>query len=196
MPGTPSILFSRPPRRPIRSHRHQTNSFSFDSSERSSAAYEQERVSSSSSNGSATLPVAEFSLHDELRGSSLQSSRNPSGVSTASQVYHDGYRSERIDVSQSTTNSARDFIFSSPQLPGALPHPFSSVNRVVSGPFLLNEDGHIENPTASPIRSNSLTPVRNAGWSRASSPATDRRGEPNSSPPVRTDWKYCEKYCC
>ncbi|EKD14650.1 hypothetical protein MBM_07371 [Drepanopeziza brunnea f. sp. 'multigermtubi' MB_m1] len=87
---TPSILFSQPPRRPprpggptssTRTLRHQTNSFSFDSSERSSAAYEQERVVSSSSNGIAR-GSAEVNLHDDLRGSSLQSSRNPSAESS------------------------------------------------------------------------------------------------------------------
>jgi len=59
---SPGILFSRPARR-RRSYRHQTNSFSFDDSERSSAAYEQDRVSSTSTTASRSNNL---NLHDEL----------------------------------------------------------------------------------------------------------------------------------
>ena len=100
---TPGIIFSQPPRRPA-TFRHQTNSFSFDSSERSSTAYEQDRLSSSSTTNTALRPSHGLRLHDELRGSSLTSSR---------------------------VSSAGPFSFSSPQLP--LPAPFSAGSRRVSG---------------------------------------------------------------
>jgi hypothetical protein len=73
--NTPGIIFAQPARRmrrrSPRTFRHQTNSFSFDSSERSSAAYEQERVSSASTNDTTPRPSDDLSLHEELRGSSL-----------------------------------------------------------------------------------------------------------------------------
>jgi len=70
---SPGILFSQSARR-ARRFRHQTNSFSFDESERSNAVYEQDRVSSSSTTGSRPLPSSDVSLHEELQGSSLDDS--------------------------------------------------------------------------------------------------------------------------
>lgn len=99
---TPGIIFSQPPRRPA-TFRHQTNSFSFDSSERSSAAYEQDRISSISTTDTTPRPSQSLRLHDELHGSSLNSSRVSSAGATT---------------------------FSSPQLP--LPAPFSTRSRRVS----------------------------------------------------------------
>ena len=99
---TPGLMFSQPARRPA-TFRHQTNSFSFDSSERSSTAYEQDRISSLSTTDTTPRPIHDLRLHDELRGSSLASSK---------------------------TSSIGGFIFSSPELP--LPPPFSTRSRRVS----------------------------------------------------------------
>ncbi|KAB8294174.1 hypothetical protein EYC80_009614 [Monilinia laxa] len=78
-PGSSSRL--RSTRQP-RTLRHQTNSFSFDDSERSSVAYEQERALSSSTTDSRPRPSESLNLRQELRGSSLQSSRIPSLASS------------------------------------------------------------------------------------------------------------------
>ncbi|KAI9645181.1 hypothetical protein NHQ30_005915 [Ciborinia camelliae] len=91
--NTPGYMFAQPARRPgpspnshstrqPRSLRHQTNSFSFDDSERSSVAYEQERALSSSTTDSRPRPSESLNLHQELRGSSLESSRIPSFASS------------------------------------------------------------------------------------------------------------------
>ncbi|KAI9056088.1 hypothetical protein LZ554_001017 [Drepanopeziza brunnea f. sp. 'monogermtubi'] len=195
---TPSILFSQPPRRPpraggptssTRTLRHQTNSFSFDSSERSSAAYEQERVVSSSSNGLAR-GSAEVNLHDDLRGSSLQSSRNPSAESSGfpgSREIPDEHESTAL--SGDAGDGRNTFLFSSPRLP--LPPPFSTVSRSVSRaeslPSSPNHDPMIGDLPASPIRSSSTTPVRVGSGQRNHSPPSGRTREqaegPDSSPP-------------
>ncbi|KAG0651467.1 hypothetical protein D0Z07_1919 [Hyphodiscus hymeniophilus] len=99
---TPGLMFSQPARRPA-TFRHQTNSFSFDASERSSAAYEQDRISSWSTTDTTPRPSPGLRLHDELRASSLISSE---------------------------VSSTGAFIFSSPELP--LPPPFSTTSRRVS----------------------------------------------------------------
>ncbi|RAL67226.1 hypothetical protein DID88_008001 [Monilinia fructigena] len=91
--NTPSYLPTEPDQRPgsssrlhstrqPRTLRHQTNSFSFDDSERSSVAYEQERALSSSTTDSRPRPSESLNLRQELRGSSLQSSRIPSLASS------------------------------------------------------------------------------------------------------------------
>jgi hypothetical protein len=182
--NTPGIIFAQPPRRPPRRsprhHRHQTNSFSFDSSEKSSAAYEQQRVSSTSTNGSIPRPSDNIVLHDELHGSSWQSSRNPSGISDVSRAQNTGGEDSNDDAAKDNVDKSKEFIFSSPQLP--LPHPFLSTSRSPS-PELS------QSPAASPVRSDSLTPAnifRGRALSRGSSPAMEQRSELNSSPPVST----------
>lgn len=180
--NTPGIIFAQPPRRPPRRsprhHRHQTNSFSFDSSERSSAAYEQQRVSSVSTNNSIPRPSDNTSLRDELRGSSLQSSRNPSGMSHVSQTRNDEGEALSQDILVPSVERIKDFIFSSPQLP--LQHPFSSVSRSSS-------PDSPDSPGASPTSSDSSTAAGNVRQRRASVSAStgiDQRSELNSSPPV------------
>ncbi|KAA8565907.1 hypothetical protein EYC84_009718 [Monilinia fructicola] len=61
---------------------HNAPVFSFDDSERSSVAYEQERALSSSTTDSRPRPSESLNLRQELRGSSLQSSRIPSFASS------------------------------------------------------------------------------------------------------------------
>ncbi|PBP17904.1 hypothetical protein BUE80_DR011254 [Diplocarpon rosae] len=166
--NTPGIIFSQPARRPPRSgvsstrtFRHQTNSFSFDSSERSSAAYEQERTVSSSTEG-RSRGSDNVNLYEDLRGSSLQSSRNPSADSTDLTEIHkqlDDEDDPRPIIQEHEEYGRTHFTFSSPQL--SLPPPFSTVARSVSRAESLPSSptrDHMLNPLTSPIRSSSTTP--------------------------------------
>ncbi|KAI6708055.1 hypothetical protein JHW43_009423 [Diplocarpon mali] len=192
--NTPGIIFSQPPRRPPRSgasstraFRHQTNSFSFDSSERSSAAYEQERTVSSSTEG-RSRGSDNVNLYEDLRGSSLQGSRNPSADSTdlvEIRKKSDGESDPGPVNSEHEEYGRTQFIFSSPQL--SLPPPFSAVSRSVSRAESLPSSpsrDHSLNPLLSPIRSSSTTPVQavERGYS-VHAPTTAELFE--SSPPVR-----------
>jgi hypothetical protein len=193
--NTPGIMFAQPARRmrrpPPRTFRHQTNSFSFDSSERASAAYEQERVASTSTTGSTPRPSGDLSLHEELRGSSLQSSRVTSRTSHAlPEPWVEELSTIRIrDESAEAASNLKDFLFSSPQL--SLPPPFSAVSRSVSGVDTLPGVEYTpQNPETSPIRSSSNTPVRSGVEGRHPTPNSSPSGlehvsEIDSSPPVR-----------
>ncbi|KAG4440403.1 hypothetical protein IFR05_004096 [Cadophora sp. M221] len=194
--NTPGIIFSQPARRPprittrtsTRTFRHQTNSFSFDSSERSSAAYEQERAVSSSTDGRARS-ATNTNLHEDLRGSSLQSSRVGSAASYrvpgTPEAVGEG-ESVIIDVDEEEENSNRIVEYSSPRL--SLPPPFSTVVRRVSRanslPYPPARGYTAVNPPTSPI-SPSISPVRNMvesrQTSRHSSPAVEH--EPLESSP-------------
>lgn len=137
--NSPGIIFSVPPRRPPRvspRYRHQTNSFSFDESERSSLAYEQQRTYSGSMDESTPRPEDSLSLHDELHGSSLGSLLTGTvredvltlpeehEVTSAQHMIRSSMKAARIlgthEASPSITPSGsrrdRDFIFSSPRL--------------------------------------------------------------------------------
>jgi hypothetical protein len=193
--NTPGIMFAQPARRmrrpPPRTFRHQTNSFSFDSSERASAAYEQERVASNSTNNSTARPSRDLNLHEELRGSSLQSSRVTSGMShfLSEPSMEDLSIVRRRDESERAASALGDFLFSSPRL--SLPPPFSTVSRSVSG---VNRMPGFEclpqNSGNSPIRSSSHTPVKSGIEGRCPTPNSRASefadiGEVHSSPPVR-----------
>ncbi|KAH8601370.1 hypothetical protein B0O99DRAFT_589419 [Bisporella sp. PMI_857] len=140
--NTPGIMFSRPPRR---SHyfRHQTNSFSFDESERSGAAYEQDRASSTSTTGSRPRPPEDLNLHDELRRSTTHysaSDRSPSPAAEANQG------DEALDT------SSRFGDLTSPQLPP----PFSTASRGSSRAeslpaYSVSDSASIGNPRTSPM---------------------------------------------
>ncbi|PVH75526.1 hypothetical protein DL98DRAFT_575016 [Cadophora sp. DSE1049] len=196
--NTPGIIFAQPPRRPPRTNtrtstrnfRHQTNSFSFDSSERSSAAYEQERTVSNSTDGRARH-AGSINLHEDLRGSSLQSSRVGSAES-----YSDSGTSEAIgeddaaiiQVDEEDGDANQNGGFSSLEL--QLPPPFSTVSRSVSRANSLPSSPargiNTSNPPTSPI-SPSITPVRSVAEgrhpSRRSSPAAAEHEPLDSSPP-------------
>ncbi|CAG8961872.1 hypothetical protein HYFRA_00013672, partial [Hymenoscyphus fraxineus] len=193
--GTPGILFSEPPRRPSRhpgrsprTLRHQTNSFSFDESERSSVAYEQERTVSASTN--TTRPSDEISLREELRGSSLGSSRTA--------TYEDDNTTTTTQDAESATvpelSRHREFIFSSPGLSEiddeedeeeiesdeeetsshnlTLPPPFSSSARNSSNTGSLpGSSYHPPNPHTSPLRADSPTVPNIFGEERPQSPS-------------------------
>lgn len=163
--NTPGIIFSQPARRPPRhsatNFRHQNNSFSFDSSERASAAYEQ-RVSSSSTTESVSRPPDDLNLHEELQGRSLQESSSdsePGGLSSSEDSLLD-HSSPHQDEQDQSIRSPREFIFSSPQLP--LPPPFSAASRTSSGAGVLPSftSPAPPHPPTSPMRSSSSTPVK------------------------------------
>ncbi|KAM3069647.1 hypothetical protein ACMFMG_010366 [Clarireedia jacksonii] len=213
--NTPGIIFAQPARRQgahtrrqPRTLRHQTNSFSFEDSERSSVAYEQERVSSSSTTDSLPRPTESLNLHQELRGSSLQSSRQPS-ISTSShgmtgnesiagrplnqnecepEVDADQYSDEELSNPGSPTikqilASAKSSDGGSPQLP--LPPPFSTVCRSVSQagslPSSPRSGGHGTFPETSPIRSPSESLPRRAPNPATSSPISPQSRERNTT---------------
>ncbi|KAL2069736.1 hypothetical protein VTL71DRAFT_14415 [Oculimacula yallundae] len=188
--NTPGIIFSQPARRPprittritTRAFRHQTNSFSFDSSERSSAVYEQERTVSSSTDG-RTRNADHINLREDLRDSSLRSSRTGS-----SESYLNSRTPELVGEGESVILDADDkeededkewnSNVESSSTPFALPPPFSTVSRRVSRADSLPSSparGYIaNNPATSPI-SPSVTPnkslVGGGHSSRNSSPA-------------------------
>lgn len=203
--GTPGILFSEPARRPARrggrsprTLRHQTNSFSFDESERSSAAYEQERTTSGSTEQSTSRPSDEVSLHEELRGSSLGSSltapnRTGYDIATTTQEANFGPMPQRSRHSE--------FIFSSPALTQSddededkdeedeegddendddepsssiltLPPPFSSSPRNASNTGTLPRTVFsLQHPRTSPLRADSSTFVNTHSEERSPSPS-------------------------
>ena len=194
--NTPGIMFAQPARRmrrpPPRTFRHQTNSFSFDSSERASAAYDQERVASTSTNDSTARPSSDLNLHEELRGSSLQSSRVTSGMSHhLSQPSVEDLSTIRLrNESEKAASTLGDVLFSSPQL--SLPPPFSTISRSVSGADVLPSrvEYVLPNPATSPIKSSSQTPVKSGGEGRRPSLNPSPSGfagvgATGSSPPVR-----------
>lgn len=113
------ILFSYPARR-SRNFRHQTNSFSFDESERSSAAYDHHRESSISTTNSKPRPSSDINLHEELRGRRVQESA--SDVSSSPPVSITPSQNSIILVHRS-----RDIT------PLQLPPPFSTTSRNSSG---------------------------------------------------------------
>jgi hypothetical protein len=192
--NTPGIMFAQPARRMRRpappTFRHQTNSFSFDSSERASAAYEQERVASTSTTDATPWPSGDLSLDEELRGRSLTGSSVTSGGSHAlpEPPMEDVSVVQMRHESDEAAYQLKDFLFSSPQL--SFPPPFSAVSRNVSGVDILPGVEYIpQNPKTSPIRSGSNTPVRNEVEGRGPTPnsspsALGYSSEMDSSPPV------------
>ncbi|KAK2628019.1 hypothetical protein QTJ16_002665 [Diplocarpon rosae] len=125
------------------------------------AAYEQERTVSSSTEG-RSRGSDNVNLYEDLRGSSLQSSRNPSADSTDLTEIHkqlDDEDDPRPIIQEHEEYGRTHFTFSSPQL--SLPPPFSTVARSVSRAESLPSSptrDHMLNPLTSPIRSSSTTP--------------------------------------
>ena len=178
--SSPGIIFSVPPRRPPRHSprfRHQTNSFSFDESERSSAAYEQERVPSGSTSETTPRPEDDLNLDEELRESSIHNSLS---VRSAPVTNLQGELPDTV-TPRSSQRCRREFIFSSPrlterdeeednrnlggssqtpspQLP--LPAPFSAVRRVISNSETLPGGYLAPDPQASPIVIPSSSPTQ------------------------------------
>lgn len=125
--STQESFSRRTPRRPNRTFRHQTNSFSLDDSIRASAAYEQGRVSSASTAERIPSPEDHNNLREELRGTSLESERTSSNGATTVTVT--GALEERQNASQELEFKGGR-IFRSVDLP--LPPPFSTVPRNTS----------------------------------------------------------------
>ena len=163
--NSPGIIFAAPPRRPPRTSprfRQQTKSFSIDESERSSAAYEQQRSISGSMDDSTPMPTDALNLHEELRHSSLRSVVTAAlmiddALDTQGEVANDlrpnlMMPSDRDVIvpnarartaSQSTNRRNRNFIFSSPRFPeseegdvhDSYPETNSSPNLPLPPPF-------------------------------------------------------------
>ncbi|QSZ35885.1 hypothetical protein DSL72_007007 [Monilinia vaccinii-corymbosi] len=203
--NTPGYMFAQPARRPGSSPhphstrqprvlRHQTNSFSFDDSERSSVAYEQERALSSSTTDSRPRPSESLNLRQELRGSSLQSSRTPSLASSFrsdlpprhDQVMPTQFeeikreanlvrriRHEEMDTHSSILITEQSTISTSLSISGSqelkLPPPFSTVSRSVSRAGSLPSsplDGHPNRPSPSSL-------IRSSSGGPSGSPSRD-----------------------
>jgi hypothetical protein len=121
----PGSLLLYPPRRSGRAFRHQANSFSLDNSERANAAYDQERISSTSTTDTTPRPSNDLNLHEELQGSSLQSSRaSSSAISLVQNTIADAeLPSEGLDNTRQLISFSRQH---------SLPPPFSTIARIVS----------------------------------------------------------------
>lgn len=154
----------RTPRRPNRTFRHQTNSFSFDDSVRASAAYEQDRISSTSTTNSIPRPTEHVNLREELRGSSSINERGLSADFSFSGEVPEEYQNTR------ESESIREHISPSAQLP--LPPPFSSVSRSTStaGSLPSLPDQNYRDPSVSLAGEISVSPS-NQQTGRISTPS-------------------------
>lgn len=187
-------MFSQPARRSAR-FRHQTNSFSFDESERASAVYEQDRVVSSSTTNSKVRPSNDLNLRAELRGSSLETSSSHSSASSETSESSE-ITSIRNLATRTRQSGDQEFILSSPQLPllpESLPPPFSSTSRSVSGAAslpLIDNDPHSGNQ--SPAESPSVSSYRGIAHGKAIViPTNIELMEPILSNPV-SGISYCK----
>lgn len=131
--GTPGLLLSQPARRP-RSYRPRTISYSFEESERASAAYEQVQGSDNDFSGSQFRADPQISLHEELEMGSSQSTSLESNMPSSPPDFAE---TSRAGIAQATPAVERNqrAHSSSPQLP--LPPPFSAVRRNISLTALL-----------------------------------------------------------
>lgn len=126
--GTPGLLLSQPARRP-RSYRPRTISYSFEESDRASAAYEQVQGSDNDSIGSQLPPEPQRSLHEELEAGSSQDLSLESNVPSSPPDFAETSLSMIAQAMPAAERNQRTHS-SSPQLP--LPPPFSAVRRNIS----------------------------------------------------------------
>ncbi|RDL37220.1 uncharacterized protein BP5553_04653 [Venustampulla echinocandica] len=213
MHNAPGIIFAQPPRRPLRpeiifgqpgrrpprytprSFRHQTNSFSLDSLERSSTAYEQDPVSSNSTNNRTPRQVVGVSLDEEITGrdGSLSIEREQREGRRTSTSFHNygefklDHHAFRFSSPQSRFEDGDEMagleIISrspSPQLPPPLPTLMAGPS-VTSSESLSRLELHITwNPLASPIKSPaSLSLTTIDGLGHTSSPPSGRNSSSN-----------------
>lgn len=128
----PTLLLSRRPKRTPKAYRPRTISYSYDESERTSAVYEEPQPNASDNDDSQLNPQLrhQVSLHEELRGSSLHSaserSEDPPSSPPGATIIHNDETNQTM-------------YFSSPQLPGDLPPPFSTVPRSTSVVSVLSD---------------------------------------------------------
>jgi hypothetical protein len=138
--STSGMLLSQPPRRP-RSYRPRTLSYSFEESERASAAYDEGDISDEAFNDTRpTVEKQRQTLHEELRGSSLQSSSTVSNLpslpsvtpsrSSSQRTTSDLIRFDNSEKIVTVPNAERTACPFSPYL--TLPPPFSAISRHVS----------------------------------------------------------------
>jgi hypothetical protein len=123
-------LLSQPARRP-RSYRKRTISYSFEESERASTTYEDPQPSESDSNYCFALSNERRSLHDDLRGSSLQSSSTADNITSSTP---EPIASPEVgSLSYSSASDLADDIVVYPPCPELpLPLPFFTVPRSIS----------------------------------------------------------------
>jgi hypothetical protein len=143
----------QPARRPARTFRHQTNSFSFDDSVRASAVYEQDRISSTSTTGSRPHPSPDLTLEEELRRASLANkSGHPAEISFLPEI------PRVLPGGGEGSESEREYI--SPWAKVPLPPPFSSISRSTStaGSLPSVTDQSPSDPSASSVTGASRSP--------------------------------------
>ncbi|KIN01468.1 hypothetical protein OIDMADRAFT_29130 [Oidiodendron maius Zn] len=157
-------------RRRNRTFRHQTNSFSFDDSVRASAAYEQDRISSTSTTDSITRPREHVTLQEELRGSYVINRRFSSAELSAAT----GVQEEHQNVLDKSV-SRRTHAFPSAELP--LPPPFSTVSRTAStaGSLPSLHDQNPRDQSASSVKEDTRTRPKERTESVASPSLNNRR---------------------
>lgn len=204
MHNAPGIIFAQPPRRPLRhgiifeesgrrrpryaprSFRHQTNSFSLDSSDQSSAAYEEDPVSSDSTGNLTLGQVRGVSLDQEITGcSELLSIDSEQRESRRISVLLDDPEEFKPDR-QDSKSSSRQFLsegaheiedltrISRSDSPQLLLPPLSATAElsVISSEYLPRPERHIPwNPSASPSKSSasmSVTTINGLGHTSGS----------------------------
>jgi len=123
--GTPSLLLSQLARRP-RSYRPRTISYSFEESERASAAYEQVQGSDNDFSGGQLPRTQQRSLQEELEAGSSQSASLESNMPSSPPEFAEMSLSRTSDATPGTKSNQRALSLS-PQLP--LPPPFSAARR-------------------------------------------------------------------
>lgn len=153
--NNPGEFSGQPARRPARTFRHQTNSFSFDDSVRASAVYEQDRISSTSTTGSRPHPSPDLTLEEELRRASLA---NKSGHAAEIPFLPEIRRA--LPGGGDRSESEREHVFHWAKLPLPLPPPFSSISRSTStaGSLPSVTDQSPGNPSASLVTDASRSP--------------------------------------
>jgi hypothetical protein len=146
--GTPGSLLPQSQRR-RKSYRHRTISYSFEESERASAAYEDIQGSDDDSNSSRPRPVEQLSLREELRGSSLQSASAGSIIPASPPEFANSQRSASTTSQAAERATGRSHaLFPPSQL--QLPPPFSAVHRnlslAASLPSTPGDESETKNP--------------------------------------------------
>lgn len=125
--GWRGLLLSNPARRP-RSFRSRTISHSYEKSEVTNASYENFQASDNDSISSFSHPLDTRNLHEELRGSSLQSVSTV-GNTTSTPLKPLSGQHARSEISQAelVSDDRRVLMLSSLRL--SLPRPFSAAPR-------------------------------------------------------------------
>jgi hypothetical protein len=155
--STPGSLLPQSQRR-RKSYRPRAISYSFEESERASAAYEDIQGSDEDSNSSHPRPVEQLSLREELRRSSLQSTSTGSIIPASPPEFANSQRSAST-TSQATKRAPERSHVLLPSSQLQLPPPFSAACRnlsfAASLPSTSGDESETKNPSiAAPIFTN------------------------------------------